>query len=79
MTSAEWAALNPTLNPQVVGIESDTGKIKIGDGRNSWTKLGYAAGSASTEPFETLRVESPNGTVFAITVADDGQLSATEE
>lgn len=41
--STEWAAANPVLLPAEVGVETDTGKIKIGDGVTAWNSLGYAA------------------------------------
>lgn len=39
--SADWTSRNPVLAQFEIGIESDTGKAKIGDGRTSWTGLGY--------------------------------------
>jgi len=40
-TAANWTAANPTLLAGEIGIESDTGKIKIGDGSTVWASLGY--------------------------------------
>ena len=40
-TAANWTSANPTLLAGEIGIESDTNKIKIGDGSTAWTSLGY--------------------------------------
>ena len=40
-TAANWTSANPTLLAGEIGIESDTNKIKIGDGSTAWTSLAY--------------------------------------
>lgn len=40
-TAARWTSINPTLQEGELGIETDTGKIKIGDGIKIWTELPY--------------------------------------
>jgi hypothetical protein len=40
-TAANWTAANPTLLAGEIGIESDTSKIKIGNGSTVWTSLAY--------------------------------------
>ena len=40
-TAANWTSANPTLLAGEIGIESDTNKIKIGNGSTAWTSLGY--------------------------------------
>jgi hypothetical protein len=40
-TAANWTAANPTLLAGEIGIESNTEKIKIGDGSTAWTSLAY--------------------------------------
>jgi len=40
-TAAEWTAANPVLLARELGIETDTRKIKIGDGTTAWTSLTY--------------------------------------
>ena len=40
-TAALWNATNPILASGEFGYESDTAKIKIGDGSSTWTSLGY--------------------------------------
>tara|TARA_R110002153_G_scaffold64818_1_gene173570 strand:+ start:172 stop:1272 length:1101 start_codon:yes stop_codon:yes gene_type:complete len=41
--AATWTAADITLAAGEMACESDTGKIKVGDGTNKWTKLDYAA------------------------------------
>jgi hypothetical protein len=40
-TAANFTSYNPTLAKGKIGHETDTGKIKIGDGATAWTSLGY--------------------------------------
>lgn len=40
-TAANWTSVNPTLLANELGRETDTGKIKIGDGTTAWTSLAY--------------------------------------
>ena len=40
-TAAQWTTANPTLAQGEVGLETDTGKLKIGNGSTVWTALGY--------------------------------------
>jgi hypothetical protein len=40
-TSTIWTAANPTLESGEAGLESNTGRIKIGDSTSAWTSLGY--------------------------------------
>jgi len=42
-TAANWTSSNPTLASGELGLETDTGKIKIGNGSTAWTSLSYAA------------------------------------
>lgn len=41
--AASWTSLNPLLKEGEPGIESDTGKMKVGDGSTRWTDLDYQA------------------------------------
>lgn len=44
LTAADWAAQPYILPLGIIGVESDTGKWKIGDGSTTWASLGYSAG-----------------------------------
>ncbi len=41
-TKSGWTSKNPTLAKGELGLESDTLKIKIGNGSSAWTNLAYA-------------------------------------
>ena len=45
-TGANWATINPVLAQGEPGFETDTGKLKIGDGSTAWNSLSYLVGSA---------------------------------
>ena len=38
-TNAQWEAKNPILGPGEIGIVTDTGVIKVGDGETAWSTL----------------------------------------
>lgn len=40
-TAAEWTASNEILPDGAVGVETDTGKLKVGNGVNGWNALFY--------------------------------------
>lgn len=40
-TAIQWATANPILNAGELGLETDTGKMKFGDGTSRWTSLSY--------------------------------------
>jgi hypothetical protein len=64
-TASAWTTANPTLAQKEMGIETDTNKIKLGDGATVWTSLGY---------FETGEVTLAASQVFTnktITFADN--------
>jgi hypothetical protein len=40
-TATQWTTANPTLAAGEWGLESNTGKVKLGDGSTAWTSLAY--------------------------------------
>ena len=40
-TASAWTTANTVLNAGELGLETDTSKIKVGDGTNSWQNLSY--------------------------------------
>lgn len=50
-TAANWTSTNPTLSQGEIGFETDTYKIKIGNGSSAWADLGYftAAGLSAAQ------------------------------
>lgn len=53
-TAAQWTSANPVLSAGEQGWESDTNKVKIGNGSTAWASLPYA-------------ITGANGTVTSIT------------
>ena len=50
-TAAGWTSADPTLLSGEFGYETDTGKLKIGDGSTAWSSLAYEPGfSLSSYP-----------------------------
>jgi len=49
-TAAGFTAANPVLGYGVTGLETDTGRSKVGDGVAAWTALPYMAGAAHQHP-----------------------------
>ena len=48
-TAASWTSANPTLAAGEIGFETDTNKMKIGNGSTAWSSLSYiATGAAGT-------------------------------
>jgi hypothetical protein len=47
-TAAQWTSSNPTLSSGEFGYETDTGKIKIGNGSTAWTSLAYTGAGTVT-------------------------------
>lgn len=45
-TSVDWTEQNPLLQKGEIAVESDTRRMKIGDGVTRWNDLEYIAGSA---------------------------------
>lgn len=43
-TASEWTSADPLLSEGELGLETDTGKFKVGDGVNNWTELAYSSG-----------------------------------
>ena len=50
-TAAVWQQYNPILLLGEIGIESDTGKAKFGDGVTAWNSLGYFINMQPSQPY----------------------------
>ena len=82
-TAANWTAENPTLAAGELGGETDTGKLKLGDGATAWNSLAYQGGVTSVNgqtgvvtglaptasPTFTGTVTLPNSTVTEAMIA----------
>jgi len=66
-TAALWAQINEILLAGEIGLETDTGKFKFGDGDHRWNELEYAAAESGSpeSPFalktttEMNEIENP--------------------
>ena len=68
-TAAEWTASNPTLLEGEVGVETDTKKLKVGDGLTVWASLPYInlTPAAAASIYATSANPTFTGTVNGIT------------
>jgi hypothetical protein len=75
-TAAAWTSANPTLASGELGLETDTGKVKIGDGTTAWTGLAYGF-AGFTNPMTTqddLIVGGASGAAARLAKGTDGQV-----
>lgn len=81
-TAQNWTTNNPTLLKGEMGLETDTGKFKFGDGTHTWTQLEYASASAaqvndaaptvSDTGYDLGTVWVADGKVYVLTDISDG-------
>lgn len=57
-TAANWTSVNPTLAAGELGLETDTGYMKVGNGSTSWTLLNYLAADISDQSILATQVFS---------------------
>jgi len=89
-TASNWTSANTVLAQGELGAETDTSKIKIGDGSTAWSSLGYlidaggyiTATSTNTLSNKTLAATTLSGqltgadqTVSAINLKDYGEIT----
>lgn len=48
-TQASWASANPVLSSGEIGYETDTNRLKIGDGTTAWISLTYFANGLNSD------------------------------
>jgi len=71
-TAALWTSNNPTMTASQFGIESDTGRSKIGDNATAWVSLAYAP-----TVFEVADPVYVNEDFSTYAAADDADLADT--
>jgi len=77
-TVAQWTAANPIMKAGEPGVETDTGRIKVGDGVKTWSGLVYsdalslAAAAAAAEMAATSVQQSAVGAPNGIAELDAG-------
>ena len=55
-TSTNWANINPILALGEIGFESDTNKLKVGNGTSAWNSLDYIAGGGGEESLNAVDI-----------------------
>ena len=74
-TASNWTSANPTLLTGELGRETDTGKIKIGNGSTAWTSLAYQGLIPNSGIYPLSQLLLPAGTVSAPSLAFDGDVN----
>lgn len=64
-TAAQWTAANPKLRAGEPGIETDTGRFKMGDGITSWENLSYFVNAVGVQVLLAEAIEELNTTGIA--------------
>jgi hypothetical protein len=81
-TLANWASTNPILAAGEIGLESDTVKIKFGNGTSHWNDLPYFSGISGTTPVKGTAVidfgSSPGNNIATVTVSNVNVLTASK-
>jgi hypothetical protein len=63
-SAADWTSNNPTLSEGEIGYETDTGKVKIGDGSTTWTSLDYLDSAIEHSALDNLAFADAGHTGF---------------
>ena len=78
-TASDWTSANPTLAQGELALETDTLKLKAGDGTTAWTSLAYytlgTAGFLATTGGALTGALTTNSTIDGRDVAADGVLA----
>jgi hypothetical protein len=53
-SAASWTSLNPTLSTGEIGLETDTSKLKLGNGSTAWNSLSYFIGNLTAASLDSL-------------------------
>lgn len=83
-TESEWTSANPTLAAGEMGVETDTGNFKIGDGTTAWNTLDYGGLAGATGPTGATGPEGPEGPVgqgleLKGVLDNEGELPSSEQ
>ena len=74
-TASQWTSANPTLASGEWGFETDTGKVKIGNGSSAWNSLGYT-GAGDIEGVTASTGLSGGGTSGTVSLSIDTAVTA---
>ena len=71
--AATWTSVNPTLASGEIGLETDTEKLKVGDGSTLWAALSYY--TLGTSGYAPLASPTFTGTVNGATITASGTVT----
>ena len=74
-TSTAWTSANPTLNAGEIGFETDTKKMKVGDGSTAWTSLSYTATDGDISGVTAGTGLTGGGSTGTVTLAIDSTVA----
>jgi len=74
-TAAAWTSANPTLNAGEMGFETDTKKMKVGDGSTAWTSLAYTTTDGDISGVTAGTGLSGGGSTGAVTLSIDSTVA----
>jgi hypothetical protein len=63
--AATWTTNNPTLAQGEMGLETDTGKFKVGDGSTAWSTLVYSSGIQGIQGIQGISPLTTSGSLTA--------------
>jgi hypothetical protein len=74
-TASSWTSANTVLAAGEVGFETDTKKLKVGDGTTAWTSLGYTVTDGDISGVTAGTGLSGGGNSGAVTLAIDSTVA----
>lgn len=69
-TKANWESVNPVLSEREMVIETDTRKLKIGDGVKTYTQLRYATDGSGYKSI-IAKISQSGSSTFSLTVFEN--------
>ena len=75
-TASQWTSANPTLAAGELGFETDTNKIKCGNGSTAWNSLAYLNNDGDITGVTAGTGISGGGTSGTVTVSIDTSVTA---
>jgi hypothetical protein len=69
-TAAQWTSTNPTLASGELGLETDTGYLKAGNGISAWTALAYI----NQYGLPAIVQNAQTGTTYTLVLADNSKM-----
>jgi len=74
-TAASWTSANTVLAAGEIGFETDTKKLKVGDGTTAWTSLGYTVTDGDISGVTASTGLTGGGTSGTVTLSIDSTVA----